>query len=327
MNLYGILWRALAPALAALALIAFGPAAAQDYPTKIIRLVVPYTPGGGADRMARLLSQYLPPILGQNVVVDNKGGASGAIGTELVARSAPDGYTWVMGTDPPFTINPHLRQQPFDAVRDFAPVVLVAKVPLVLVARPGLPANDIPELVKLAREQPGKITAASSGTGSSAHLAAELLATTAGVKFFHVPYKGQNEAISDVMSGRVDLNFSAIESVAGLIKAGKLKAIAIGSDRRFAGLPGVKTIAESGYPGFDVAAWHGLLVPAGTPPAIIAKINDAVNKVLQIPDVQSRLEQGALQAVGGPPDALAQLITSDSARWAKVIRDAGIKPE
>lgn len=304
-----------------------GSALAQDFPSKPIRLVVPYTPGGGADRVARLLAQHLPPLLGQPVVVDNRGGASGAIGTDLVAKAPADGYTWVMGTDPPFTINPHLRKMPFDPFKDFEPVVLVSKVPLVMVATPTLRADNVAELVKLAQATPSKITFATSGSGSSAHLAAGLLMSTTSTRLFHVPYKGQAEAIADVVAGRSDLNFTAIESVLGLIKAGKLKAIAIGSDRRFPGLPGVPTVAEAGYPGFDVSAWHGLLVPAGTPPATITRINEAVNKVLQIPDVIARYEQGGLHPVGGPPDALRQLLRTDSERWAKVIRDGGIKAE
>jgi tripartite-type tricarboxylate transporter receptor subunit TctC len=304
-----------------------GGALAQDFPSKPIRLVVPYTPGGGADRVARLLAQHLSPLLGQPVVVDNRGGASGAIGTDIVAKAAPDGHTWVMGTDPPFTINPHLRKMPFDPFKDFEPVVLVSKVPLVLVASPALRADNITELVKLAQATPDKVSFATSGSGSSAHLAAGLLMSTTNTRLFHVPYKGQAEAIADVVAGRSDLNFTAIESVLGLIKTGKLKAIAIGSDRRFSGLPGVPTVAEAGYPGFDVSAWHGLLVPARTPAPIVARINEAVNKVLQMPEVIARYEQGGLHPVGGPPDALRQLLKTDSERWAKVIREAGIKGE
>jgi tripartite-type tricarboxylate transporter receptor subunit TctC len=304
-----------------------GKALAQDFPSKPIRFIVPYTPGGGADRTARLLAQHLAALLGQPVVVENRGGASGNIGTDAVAKSAPDGYTWVMGTDPPFTINPHLRKMPFDPIKDFEPVSLISKVPLVLIANPALKADNTTDLVKLAKASPDKVTAASSGNGSSAHLAAAMLMATTGTKLFHVPYKGQAEAIADVVSGRVDLNFSAIESVLSLVKAGKLKAIAIGSDKRFAGLPGVTTVAEAGYPGFDVSAWHGLLVPAGTPPAIVARINEAVTKVLQMPEVISRFEQGGLQPMGGPPDALRQLMRNDSDRWGKLIRENGFKSD
>lgn len=266
---------------------------------------MPYTPGGGADRTARLLAQHLPALLGQPVVVENRGGASGAIGTELVAKSAPDGHTWVMGTDPPFTITPHMRKLPFDPVRDFEPVVLISKVPLVLVASPSTGTASLAEIVKRAQAAPNQVTAASSGNGSSAHLAAGMLMSTTGTQLFHVPYKGQAEAIADVVAGRADLNFSAIENVLSLIKAGRLKAVAIGSDKRFSGLPDVPTVAESGYPGFDVAAWHGLLVPAHTPPAIVKRINEAVNKVLQMPEVIARFELGGLQPMGGRPTRCA----------------------
>jgi tripartite-type tricarboxylate transporter receptor subunit TctC len=303
------------------------PALAQDFPSKPIHLVVPYTPGGGADRTARLLAQHLPALLGQPVVVENRGGASGAIGTDAVAKAAPDGYTWVLGTDPPFTITPHMRKLPFDPIKDFEPVVLIAKVPLLLVASPSTHADTLAELVKLAQASPDRIVAASSGNGSSAHLAAGMFMSTTSTKLFHVPYKGQAEAIADVVAGRADLNFSAIENVQSLVKAGRLKAIAIGSDRRFSGLPDVPTVAESGYPGFDVSAWHGLLVPAGTPHAVVMRINEAVNKVLQMPDVLGRFDQAGLYAIGGQPDALRQLIRRDSDRWAKVIRDNNIKVE
>lgn len=303
------------------------PAPAQDFPSKPIRFIVPYTPGGGADRTARLLAQHLPALLGQPVVVENRGGASGAIGTELVAKSTPDGHTWVMGTDPPFTITPHMRKLPFDPVKDFEPVVLISKVPLVLVATPSTGTASLAEIIKRAQASPNQVTAASSGNGSSAHLAAGMLMSTTGTQLFHVPYKGQAEAIADVVAGRADLNFSAIENVLSLIKAGRLRAVAIGSDKRFSGLPDVPTVAESGYPGFDVAAWHGLLVPAGTPPAIVARINEAVSKVLQMPEVVARFEQGGLQPMGGAPAALKQLIQRDSERWGKVIRDNGIKAE
>lgn len=303
------------------------PALAQDFPSKPIRFIVPYTPGGGADRTARLLAQHLPALLGQPVVVENRGGASGAIGTELVAKSTPDGHTWVMGTDPPFTITPHMRKLPFDPVKDFEPVVLISKVPLVLVASPSTGTASLAEIVQRAQAAPNRVTAASSGNGSSAHLAAGMLMSTTGTQLFHVPYKGQAEAIADVVAGRADLNFSAIENVLSLIKAGRLKAVAIGSDKRFSGMPDVPTVAESGYPGFDVAAWHGLLVPAHTPPAIGKRINEEVNKVLQMPEVIARFEQGGLQPMGGPPDALRQLIQRDSERWGKVIRDNGIKAE
>jgi tripartite-type tricarboxylate transporter receptor subunit TctC len=319
----------LAPLLALAATAGFGirPAAAQDYPTRPIRLIVPFTPGAGTDATARILAQKLTGLLGQPVVVDNHGGASGAIGTDMAAKSAPDGYTWVLGHDPAFTINQHLRKMPYDALRDFAPVSLLAKVPLVLVASPSVKANTVQELVALAKAQPGKLTMSSSGNGTSGHLAAAVFMAATGTNLYHVPYKGQAEAVNDLVAQRVDLNFSAIPNVQALAKAGKLKIIAIGAPRRFPGLPDVPTIAEAGYPNFDVSAWHGLLVPAGTPPAIVQKINAAVVEVFRMPDVSARFEGLGLYPVGSKPEVLAQLLKTESARWAQVIKDANIKDD
>jgi tripartite-type tricarboxylate transporter receptor subunit TctC len=297
---------------------------ADNYPSRPIRFIVPFTPGAGTDRTARILAQKLTMLLGQSVIVENHGGASGAIGTQLVARAAPDGYTWVLGHDPAFTINQHLRKMPYDALRDFVPVSLIVKVPLVLVANPKVPATSVQTLVALAKSEPGKMTISSSGNGSSGHLAAEVFMFSTGTKLLHVPYKGQAEALTDVLAGRIDLNFTAIADIMGLAKSGSLKVLAIGATKRFEGLPEVPTVAEAGYPGFDVSAWHGLLMPAGTPMAIVEKINASVNTVLAMPDVANSFAQAGLFPVGGKPDVLAQLLRSDSVRWAGVIREANI---
>jgi len=328
MNPVNAALRSMAVAALAVAALTTHAAHAQDaYPNRPIRFVVPFTPGAGTDRTARVLAPKLSAILGQPIVVENRGGASGAIGTEIVARAEPDGYTWVLGHDPAFTINQHLRKMPYDPLKDFAPVSLIATVPLVLVASPASGLDSVQALVDKARQSPDKLTMASSGNGTSGHLAAEVFMATTGTKLYHVPYKGQAEAVTDVLAGRADLNFSAIANVLSLAQAGRLKVLGIGAPKRFADLPGVPTIAELGYPGFDVSAWHGLLMPAGTPPTIVRRVSDAVSEVLKMPDVAAAFASQGVDPVGGPPERLGQLLQSDSQRWAEVIREAGIKTE
>ena len=302
-------------------------ASAQDYPNRPIRFIVPFTPGAGADTVARLLAQHLFPLLGQPIIVENRGGASGMIGTDIAAKAAPDGYTWVFGHDPAFTINPHLRKMPYDALRDFAPVSLLTRVPLVLVANPSLGLTDLAGLITLAQKNPGKLTIASSGNGTSGHLAAEVLMSATQIKLLHVPYKGQAEAVMDTVSGRTDLNFSAILNILSLAQSAKLTVIANGSSKRFSGLPNVMTVAESGFTGFDVSAWHGLLMPTGVSTDVIKQVNGLVNIVLQKPEVANKLSSLGLYPIGGSPDVLAQLLKTDSERWASVIRVANIKED
>ncbi len=302
-------------------------ASAQDYPNRPIRFIVPFTPGAGADTVARLLAQHLFPLLGQPIVVENRGGASGMIGTDIAAKAPPDGYTWVFGHDPAFTINPHLRKMPYDALRDFSPVSLLTRVPLVLVANPSLGLIDLAGLITLAQKNPGKLTIASSGNGTSGHLAAEVLMNATQIKLLHVPYKGQAEAVMDAVSGRTDLNFSAIPNILSLAQSAKLTVIANGSSKRFSGLPNVMTVAESGFAGFDVSAWHGLLMPTGVSADIIQKVNGLVNLVLQNPEVANKLSSLGLYPIGGSPDVLAQLLKTDSERWANVIREANIRED
>jgi len=313
----------LAAATAAASCAPAGAARAADYPARPIRFVVPFTPGAGTDRTARLLAQHLTPMLGKPVVVENRGGASGTIGTDLVAKAAPDGYTWLLGHDPPLTINQHFRQMPY-AITDFAPVSLLTRVPLVLVARAGLPVTSLEDLVKMAREAPGKLTISNSGNGSSGHLAAALFLFVTKTEMLHVPYKGQAEAIADVLGGRIDLNFTAIPNILSHARAGKLKVIANASPARFPGLPDVPTISEAGYPGFDASAFHALLMPRGTPTAVIEKVNADVDAVLAMPEVTGTLGSLGLTPVGGKPERLAELLKADSERWGQLIRDAGI---
>jgi len=307
--------------------LAPGAHAEDRYPSRRITWIVPYGPGGGGDLSARILAQKLSEMMGQAIVVENRGGAGGVIGTNAGAKAAPDGYTWTMGSDPPFTINPHLMKLPFDPVKDFEPVSVILKLPLVLVINPALPAKNVQEFVALAKARPGSLTIGSSGSGSSGHLAAELLKTTAGVNLLHVPFKDQASALSEVMSGRVDATFSSIGSIRAYVEAGKLRAVGVATASRFEKLPDLPTIAEQGYPGFEAAAWQGLLVPAGTPKAVVATINARMSEALKVPDVARRLTDLGLVPVGGSPEDLVNLIKTDSAKWAKVIQDANIKTQ
>src|ERR1700681_275677 len=257
-------------------------ALAQAYPTRSIRLVVPFPPAGTTDILAREVAQRLSVSLGQSVIIDNRPGAAGNIGSDLVAKSAPDGYTLLMGTVGTHAINPSLyARMPYDHVKDFVPIVLVAGVPNVLEVTPSLPVNSVADLIKLAKEKPGQLNFASSGSGTSIHLSGELFKTMAGVDMVHVPYKGSAPALIDLMGGQVQLMFDNLPSSLAQIKAGKLRAIAVTSAQRAPALPNVPTIAESGLPGFEASSWFGLLAPAGTPAAVVARINADVNQWLQ----------------------------------------------
>ena len=303
-----------------------GGASAQNFPTRPIRLVVPFPAGGTTDILAREVGQRLSVTLGQPVVIDNRPGAAGNIGSDLVAKSAPDGYTLLMCTVSTHAINPNLYAKlPYDHVRDFAPVILVAGVPNVLEVTPALPVNSVADLIKLAKEKPGQINFASSGSGTSIHLSGELFKTMAGVDMTHVPYKGSAPAITDLMGGQVQVMFDNLPSSLQQIKAGKLRAIAVTSAKRAPALPDVPTIAESGLPGFEASSWFGIVAPAGTPPAIIARINADIDQWLQSPDVKEKLlAQGAI-AAGGTPEQFAAHIRSETEKWAKVVKASGAK--
>jgi tripartite-type tricarboxylate transporter receptor subunit TctC len=310
---------------AVLAAFAFG-ASGQTYPNKPIRLVVPFPAGGTTDVLARAAAQKLTESLGQPVVVDNRPGAGGNIGAELVAKSPPDGYTLLMGTVGTHAINPSLYpKMPYDHVRDFAPVILVAGVPNVLVINPALPVNSVQELIAYAKANPGKLNFASSGNGTSIHLSGELFKTMAGVQIAHIPYKGSAPALQDLVGGQVQLMFDNLPSSLALIKAGKLKALAVTSKERAAALPDVPTMAESGLPGFEASSWFGLLAPAGTPQPVVLKVNADVAKWLASPDAKERLlAQGAI-AAGGTPEDFARHIAAETAKWQKVVKDSGAK--
>ena len=300
------------------------PTHAADYPTKPIRLVVPFPPGGTTDILARAVAQQLSQTWNQQVIVDNRPGAGGNIGAELVAKAAPDGYTLVMGTVGTHAINPSLYgKMPYDHVKDFAPVILVAGVPNVLEVNPDLPVHSVRELIDYAKANPGKLNFASSGNGTSIHLSGELFKTMAGVQMTHVPYKGSAPALADLAGGQVQLMFDNLPSSLGLIKGGKLRAIAVTSTTRAAALPDVPTIAESGLPGFEASSWFGVLAPAGTPHEIVAKLNGAIGTWLATPEAKEKLlAQGAI-AAGGSPEDFAQHIDRETAKWAKVVKASG----
>jgi tripartite-type tricarboxylate transporter receptor subunit TctC len=313
-------------AFAAMTLLLAAGAWAQAYPTKPIRLVVPFPAGGTTDILARQVAQRLSVSLGQSVIVDNRPGAAGNIGSDLVAKSAPDGYTLLMGTVGTHAINPSLyTRMPYDHVKDFVPIVLVAGVPNVLEVTPSLPVNSVADLIKLAKEKPGQLNFASSGSGTSIHLSGELFKTMAGVDMMHVPYKGSAPAVTDLMGGQVQLMFDNLPSSLAQIKAGKLRAIAVTSAQRAPALPNMPTIAESGLPGFEASSWFGMLAPAGTPSAIVARLNADVNQWLQTAEAKEKLlAQGAV-AAGGTPEQFAAHIRAETEKWAKVVKVSGAK--
>ena len=301
-------------------------AAAQTYPTKPIRLVVPFPPAGTTDILAREVGQRLSEVLGQPVVIDNRPGAAGNIGSDLVAKAAPDGYTLLMCTVSSHAINPGLYSKlPYDHIKDFAPIALVARVPNVLEVTPSLPVKTVADLIKLAKEKPGQINFASSGSGTSIHLSGELFKTMAGVDMVHVPYKGSAPALVDLVGGQVQVMFDNLPSSLQQIKAGKLRAVAVTSAQRAPALPDVPTIAESGLPGFEATSWFGVLAPARTPPEIIKRLNAEIDKWLQSPEAKEKLlAQGALPA-GGSPEEFAAYIRAETDKWAKVIKASGAK--
>jgi tripartite-type tricarboxylate transporter receptor subunit TctC len=310
-----------------LALIASQAALAQTYPAKPIRVVVPFPPGGGTDIVARTVTPKMAEILGQPFVIENRAGAGGNIGTEAVAKSPADGYTLLVAsasTAINTTLVPNLS---WDFRRDFAPVVLMVVNNHLLAAHPSVPANNVRELLALAKAKPGQVTYASYGPGSSAHLTAELFKLMASVDLLHVPYKGAAPAVNDLLGGQVNIIFADVAAMLSHLKSGKLKALGIGSAKRFEGLPDVPTIAESGVPGFEAGGFLGLVAPAGTPAAVIQALNAAAQKSLAQPEVRERLLALASPPVGGTPEQFAAHIQGEIDKWARVIRAANIKAE
>ena len=297
---------------------------AATYPAKPVRLVVPFPAGGTTDILARAVAQRLSEAWGRQVIVDNRPGAGGNIGSDLVAKAAPDGYTLLMGTVGTHAINPSLyKNMPYDHVKDFAPVILVAGVPNVLVVNPSLPVHSVTELIAYAKANPGKLSFASGGPGSPHHLYGELLKSMTGIEMTHVPYKGSAPALTDLIGGQVQLMFDNLPSSLPFIKAGKLRALAVTSGARAAALPDLPTLAESGLPGFEASSWFGVLAPAGTPRDIVAKLNGAIAGWLASPEAKEKLlAQGAI-AAGGTPEDFARHIGAETSKWAKVVKASG----
>jgi tripartite-type tricarboxylate transporter receptor subunit TctC len=292
---------------------------AQDYPARPVRVVVPFPPGGGTDIVARMVMQKLGERLGANFVIDNRSGAGGTIGTEIVAKSPADGYTLgvVSGSH---VINPSLyKKLPYDAVRDFAPVTLLVSGPGLLVVHPSVPARTVKELVAVAKARPGQIYYASAGNGTPPHLAAELFKTMTGVNMVHVPYKGNTFAFNDLVSGQVSVSFPTIVSGLPLVRSGRLRGLAVTSARRSAVVPDLPTIAESGVPGYDAASWFGLLAPAGTPAPITSKLHQEVARIVHLPEIRDRFLDQGLDPVGNTPAEFTAFIGAEVQRWGRVV--------
>ena len=311
-------------ALVAAPAIAMAQSAA-NYPTKPIRLIVPYPPGGGSDTVSRAVARPLSDNLGQQVVVDNRGGAGGNIGMELAAKAPPDGHTLVFALTAQLAINPALYKKiPYDPIKDFEPITQLASGPYVLVVHPSLPVKSVKELIAMARASPGKIAYASSGNGSGGHLANELLNSMTGIKMQHIPYKGGGPALVDVLAGNVKVLFATWSSSKAHIENGRLRALGVSTDKRLPGVD-IPTVAEAGVAGFDAGVWYAFLAPAGTPKAIVSKLNQEIVKAANHPDAKKILDRGAIQFVGSSPQELAAFMKSELAKWRKVVQESGMK--
>lgn len=316
-------------ALATLGLVLPIGAQAQpaSYPDKPVRFLVPYPPGGGTDVIARIVQGKFQAALGQQIVIENKGGAGGSVGTELVSKAAPDGYT-VLFTLSSHTINPAIfAKLNYDTLKDFEPVGLVASLPQILVAGPQFPANTVAEMNALAKAKPGSVAFASVGNGSPGHLAGELQALRIGTRLTHIPYRGGGPAVTDVMGGQVPTLWVSIPAAAQFVKSGKLKALAVSTLKRSAAFPDVPTMQESGIADFEVDSWYAMFVPARTPRAVIERLNQALNSVVADPEVRAALLAQGAEGVGGTPERLGQTVAAELPKWAKLAKDANIKAD
>ena len=304
------------------------PAPAQEYPVKPIRWVVPFAPGGGGDIIIRVVGQKLSERVNQPVVVENRAGAGGSVGTEVVARSAPDGYTLLMANVAPMAINVSVyKKLAYDPVRDFSPITLVASFPNVLVIHPSVPARSLKELIALARRHPGEFAYASAGSGSTTHLAAEFFKSQAGINLIHVPYKGGGPALIDVVAGQVTLYFGSMPASLPHMRSGRLRAIAVTSLERSVAAPDIPAVAESGFPGFEAVTWIGAVAPAGTPAAAVTRLNRELVAILRVAEVREKLVAQGAEPLTATPEAFATYIRSEIEKWAKVIRQANIAAE
>jgi tripartite-type tricarboxylate transporter receptor subunit TctC len=296
-----------------------------DFPARPMRLMIPFEPGGGTDIVGRAIAQKAGDTLGQAVIVENRGGANGTIGADMVARAPADGYTWCMLTAS-HSVNVTLqgKKQAYDLLKDFAPLIELAVQPYILVVRPGLPVQSVQQLIDLAKAKPGALTFGSSGVGGLLHLSAELFSTLAGVKLTHVPYKGGAQAMMDVMAGHIDIMFTSLNQSKSYIASGQLKLLAVTSPQRSAALPGIPTMQEAGVPGYEVQSWYGLAVPAHVPRPIIEKLNRTLNTVLRLPDIQQKLAADGSTPVGGTPEQFRTFLTAEIEKWRDLIARAGI---
>jgi len=305
--------------------LAVGGAFAQPYPDKPLRLIVPFSPGGTTDAVARVMAQYLAQEVGQPVAVENKGGGSTIIGTEALARAAPDGYTLMLAT-PDFTVNPSLRAKlPYDTLKDFTPIALIGTYPMLLVTRVGGGLDSTRQVLEQAKAHPKRLSFASAGTGSMPHLCAELMASLAQVDMMHVPFKGNGPALTDLVAGRVSMLFSGAPAVDGLVQSGKLQVLAVTSKARHPALPNVPTLAESGIPGYEVIAWFGVLAPAGVPPEVVKWLNGAIGAVMAKPEVRDKLSSLGADLRASTPAEFDTQIRSEIDKWGKVVKAAGIE--
>ena len=300
-------------------------AQAQDWPTKPIRLVVPFAPGGSSSIVARAFAAQMSKALGQEIYIDNKPGGGGIVAMQEVARAEPDGYTLIIGHIGTLAVNPFLfKDMPFDTNRDFAAVSLLAKVPSIFVVHADVPAKDLSEFVALAKAQPGKLNYGSAGNGSAGHLAMEYLKLVAGIDLVHVPYKGTGPNLTDLLAGRTQATAAGTPPLLPHVKAGKLRAIAVGAAKRLAALPDVRTVAEQGYPGFETTQWYGLNAPAKVPAAIIKRLADEAAKAAKMPSVEEQFQADSAEAIGSSPQEYAEFIVKEQARWGEVVRKAKI---
>jgi tripartite-type tricarboxylate transporter receptor subunit TctC len=307
------------------ALVATLPAVAQDYPKRPIELVVPFVAGGTTDNIARLMAQRFSESWGQTVVVNNRAGGGSTIGTNAVAKAPPDGHTLLVTTIG-FAINAGLQKLPYDPIGDFTPVTELASLPLVLVVHASVPATNLQEFIALAKSKPGGWDYASSGTGTSPHLAAEMFKSMAGIELVHVPFKGNAEAMNSLMGGHVKIYFALVPAVLQHIKTGALRAIAVTTEERLPYLPDVPTIAELGFPGYEISSWQAVFAPAGTPKDVVGKINGELVRMLNVPEIRRRISQEGADPVGSTPDAFATRVKNEITKWTKVIKASGIQP-
>ena len=314
--------------VAAVATIACSVAAAQNYPTKPIRFIAPFPPGGSTDFLARIVALKMSESMGQQVVVENRGGAGGTIGVEAAAHAAPDGYTIVMGHVGTFGVNPTLYPKlPYDAIKDFAPITLLAMVPNGMVVHPALPVRSVKDFLAIARAKPKALLYGSGGNGSAAHLAAAYFELLAKIQLTHVPYKGTGPALIDLVAGQTSMMITGMPAVMPHIRSSRLRLLAVGNVKRLALLPEVPTIAESGVPGYDATQWYGVLAPAGTPRELVMKLNAEMTRALKLPDVRDKLAADGALPVGDTPEEFAAHIKTEIARWAPVVKASGAQPE